>query len=174
MPWRALVQRAQLRTNPGSVGTHRAARAYWQIAMRPEIHSDSRIAMTEATVVGATIFRFLLALSALALLIPAAEAAEPKRVLIIHSFGRDFAPYNVVATTLRTDLTQLLRESVALHETSLDVERGGTPGGRAPVRRIPRARNRGAPPELVIAIANPAMLFCLRYRDELFPAGRCS
>ena len=51
---------------------------------------------------------------------------DPKRVLIIHSFGRDFAPYNVVATTLRTNLTQLMRESVALHETSLDMELGGT------------------------------------------------
>src|SRR6188472_2304829 len=61
------------------------------------------------------------------LLLPIAHAAEPKRVLIIHSFGRDFAPYNIVATTLRTDLTQLMRESVALSEASLDQELGGTP-----------------------------------------------
>ena len=68
----------------------------------------------------------LLALLA-GVLFPFAHAAEPKRVLIIHSFGRDFAPYNVIATTLRTDLTQLMRESVALQEVSLDLERGHTP-----------------------------------------------
>ena len=103
------------------------------------------------------------------LLISGAEAAEPKRVLIIHSFGRDFAPYNIVATTLRTDLTQLMRESVALHEASLDLERGGTPEDERLFVEYLVRRNRGAPPDLVIAIANPAMLFCLRYRDELFP-----
>lgn len=110
--------------------------------------------------------RFLLLLL---LLTGGAQAAEPKRVLIIHSFGRDFAPYNVVATTLRTDLTQLMRESVALHEASLDVERGGTPEDERLFLDYLVRRNRGAPPDLVIAIANPAMLFCLRYRDELFP-----
>jgi len=109
----------------------------------------------------------------LASLLPAAYAAEPKpepkRVLIIHSFGRDFAPYNVVATTLRTNLTQLMRESVALHETSLDMEIGGTPDDERLFLEYLVRRNRGVPPDLVIAIANPAMLFCLRYRDQLFP-----
>jgi len=111
----------------------------------------------------------------LASLLPAAYAAEPKpepkRVLIIHSFGRDFAPYNVVATTLRTNLTQLMRESVALHETSLDMEIGGTPDDERLFLEYLVRRNRGVPPDLVIAIANPAMLFCLRYRDQLFPGS---
>ena len=110
----------------------------------------------------------LLALLA-ALLLPVADASEPKRVLIVHSFGRDFAPYNIVATTLRTDLTQLMRESVALHEASLDLERGSTPEDERLFLEYLVRRNLGAPPDLVIAIANPAMLFCLRYRDVLFP-----
>jgi hypothetical protein len=116
------------------------------------------------------LFLALLAVLA-ALLSPVAQAAEPKRVLIIHSFGRDFAPYNVVATTLRTNLTQLMRESVALHETSLDVERGGSPADERLFLDYLVGRNRGVPPDLVIAIANPAMLFCLRYRDQLFPGS---
>ena len=117
----------------------------------------------------ATILQLARLLWLLVLLIPGAEAAEPKRVLIIHSFGRDFAPYNIVATTLRTDLTQLMRESVALHEASLDLERGSTPEDERLFLEYLVRRNLGAPPDLVIAIANPAMLFCLRYRDELFP-----
>ena len=36
----------------------------------------------------------------LAMLSFAAEAAAPKRVLIIHSFGRDFGPFNAVAPAL--------------------------------------------------------------------------
>lgn len=113
----------------------------------------------------------LLALLALlaGMLLPVAHAAEPKRVLIIHSFGRDFAPYNIVATTLRTDLTQLMRESVALYESSLDLELGNTPENERLFLDYLVRRNHGIPPDLVIAIANPAMLFCLRYREQLFP-----
>jgi hypothetical protein len=37
------------------------------------------------------------------LLLSIAHAAEPKRVLIFHSFGHDFSPYNIVSTILRTD-----------------------------------------------------------------------
>ena len=32
----------------------------------------------------------------------AAGAANPKRVLIIHSFGRDFAPYDTITTATST------------------------------------------------------------------------
>jgi signal transduction histidine kinase len=111
----------------------------------------------------------LLALLWPALPIPVAEAAEAKRVLIIHSFGRDFAPYNAIGLALRTDLTQLLRQPVALHEASLDVERGGAPDDEGPFVEYLLRRSRGAPVDLVVAIAAPAMLFCLRHRDELFP-----
>ena len=44
------------------------------------------------------ILRLVHALCLLALRIPGAAAAEPKRILVIHSFARDFAPYNAVAT----------------------------------------------------------------------------
>ena len=53
-----------------------------------------------------TFVRLAIALFLLALLSAGAEAAAPKRVLVIHSFARDFAPYNVVGNALRTELTQ--------------------------------------------------------------------
>ena len=46
------------------------------------------------------------ALLLLALLVPVAEAASTKRVLVIHSWGRDFAPFNTVALALRTELAR--------------------------------------------------------------------
>ena len=33
-----------------------------------------------------------------------ALAAEPKRVMVLHSFGRDFKPWNEYARTIRTEL----------------------------------------------------------------------
>ena len=68
-----------------------------------------------------------------------------------------------------TDLTQLMRESVALQEASLDLERRGTPEDDGLFLEYLVRRNRGVSPDLVIAVANPAVLSCLRYRDQLFP-----
>ena len=39
-----------------------------------------------------------------ALLSAGVEAAAPKQVLLIHSFGRDFAPYTPTGTALRAEL----------------------------------------------------------------------
>ena len=71
-----------------------------------------------------TTLRLASTLLLLALLSAGAEAAAPKRVLIIHSFGRDLAPYNTIGPTLRTDLALLLRQPVAFTDISLDAERG--------------------------------------------------
>ena len=54
-----------------------------------------------------------LALTLPVLIMSAAAAAEPKHVLVIHSFGRDFGPNNAIVRTLRTDLAKLLRQPVA-------------------------------------------------------------
>jgi signal transduction histidine kinase len=97
-----------------------------------------------------------------------AEAAAPKRILIVHSFGRDFAPYNPLGQAFRTHLTELLNQPVVFHQVSLDMERGELVEERPLVEYVLR-RTRDAPPDLVVAIANPAALFCLRYREQLFP-----
>lgn len=34
----------------------------------------------------------------------AADATEPKRVLLLHSFGRDFSPWNEYARHIRSEL----------------------------------------------------------------------
>ena len=74
----------------------------------------------------------------LALLLPAlvasaAEASEPKRVLIIHTFGRDFAPFNATGLALRTDLATQLRQPVVFRDVSLDAERGDAAGNERPL-----------------------------------------
>jgi signal transduction histidine kinase len=104
----------------------------------------------------------------LALLAANAEAAAPKKILIVHSFGRDFAPYNPTGQAFRTRLTELLKQAVVFHEVSLDVERGELEDERPLVEYLLR-RTHDARPDLVVAIANPAAHFCLRHRAQLFP-----
>jgi signal transduction histidine kinase len=105
--------------------------------------------------------------SLLALLAASPEAAAPKRILIVHSFGRDFAPYNPTGQAFRTRLTELMNQPVVFQEVSLDVERGELEDEGPLVEYLLR-RTHDSRPDLVVAIANPAALFCLRHREELF------
>ncbi len=115
----------------------------------------------------------------LALMLPmlvmsAAAAAEPKHVLIIHSFGRDFGPNNAIVLTLRTDLAKLLRQPLAFREFSLDSERGLTLenergltlGNERPL--IDFILSSGEPPDLIIANGAPAARFYVRHREALY------
>ena len=75
-----------------------------------------------------------------------AWASEPKRVLIIHSFGRDFAPFNAVALAFRTELARQLKQPVAFHEVSLDSERTGPPADERPFVEFLRSHHGTARP----------------------------
>ena len=115
-----------------------------------------------------------LALTLPVLIMSAAAAAEPKHVLVIHSFGRDFGPNNAIVRTLRTDLAKLLRQPVAFREFSLDSERGLTLenergltlGNERPL--IEFILSSGEPPDLIIANGAPAARFYVRHREALY------
>lgn len=99
---------------------------------------------------------------------PATDIGKPKRVLILHSFGRDFAPFNAIAPALRSRLSELWREPLSFFETSLDVERPMRQGVEAAFVAFLRARYQDAPPHLVVTIGAPAMHLYLSNRDRLF------
>jgi signal transduction histidine kinase len=103
-----------------------------------------------------------------ALFIPAAEAAEPKRVLIIHSFGRDYAPFNSVGIALRTELTKQLRQPVTFRDVSLEIERFGVPRKERALIEYVRSSS-DETPDMVITLGAPAARFYLRHREVLFP-----
>src|SRR5436190_18699946 len=52
-----------------------------------------------------------------------AASAAPKRVLILHSFGRGFSPIGIVATSFQTDLAEHWPEPIEFHEASLEIPR---------------------------------------------------
>ena len=105
----------------------------------------------------------------LALLSPLAETAAPKRVLILHSFGRDFAPFNAIAPALRTELARQLKQPVAFYEASLDTERIGPPGDEHALVDFLRSHHGTTQPDLVVVLAASALRFYLRHRERLFP-----
>src|ERR1700741_2170256 len=109
------------------------------------------------------------ALAALAVSASLAQAAEPRRVLVINSFGRDFAPFNSVASAFRIELARLMPGGLVFHEVSLDAERAGPPEEELPIVDFLLKRYANAPPDLVVAVGAPAQRFHLRSRAQLFP-----
>jgi signal transduction histidine kinase len=100
----------------------------------------------------------------------AADVATPKRVLLIHSFGRDFAPYDTIASVFRTELARGFPDPVVLFETTLDAGRPVTREEERAFLEYLRARFAGPAPDLVVTIGPPAARFYLAHRGQLFPS----
>jgi signal transduction histidine kinase len=109
------------------------------------------------------------ALVLVALLAAGAQAAEYKRVLILHSFGRDFAPFNVVAPAIRSELARIMPQRIVFHDASLNVERPGPLEDGAAFVEFLRNRHGAAPPDLIVVLGAPALQFLLQHRARLFP-----
>lgn len=99
----------------------------------------------------------------------AATATEPKRVLLLHSYGQDFAPYSDLAPTFRDELTQRLGEPVDLIEVSLVTTGTGVWLEDEPFVDYLHAVLLGRRPDLVVPIGGPASGFAQRQRQHLFP-----
>lgn len=99
---------------------------------------------------------------------PAAAAPSPKRVLIVHSFGRDYAPYDSVIAALRRELASRSPEPVVFMEAALDAGRAIGADEEAAFAAYLGARFLQSAPDLIVGSAGPAAQFLARHRDALF------
>ena len=93
---------------------------------------------------------------------------EPKRVLILDSFGRDVVPFSDIAPALKTELARQWPESVEFHEASLETARLGETAAESAFAGYLRALYAQRQPDLVVLIGGPAAQFWWRHRDALF------
>ena len=98
-----------------------------------------------------------------------AEAAAPKRVLLLHSYGRDFAPYDTITSVFRTDLARRASQPVTFIEANLDFWRAGGEKDERALLDLLRVRFDDAPPDVVVTIGPPAARMYARHRAALFP-----
>jgi signal transduction histidine kinase len=105
----------------------------------------------------------LLALAALD-----AFAAEPRRVLLLHSFGSDYSPWGDMAASLRTELVKRSRDPIDLYEASIFTARFENPAEEGPFAEYLRSLFAGRKLDLVIAMGAPATYFVQRHRAMLF------
>lgn len=104
-----------------------------------------------------------------------AAAGEPqadgtlKRVLILQSFGSDFAPYNVLSASFRSELPHVLGEPVEFHEVSVQATNTTNPAFESALVGYLIALSAHHRPDLVVVIGGQAARFALTRRDA-FPA----
>ncbi len=96
-------------------------------------------------------------------------AAQPKRVLIVHSFVNAAPPFTTHSMAFETTLTTEMGEPVDLDEITLDVARYATSDMEEALVEYLRKRQEKWQPDLVVPVGSPAGVFVAQYRDRLFP-----
>src|SRR5262245_7710709 len=98
---------------------------------------------------------------------PAAMAAEPKQVMLLHSFGRDFKPWSDYAKTIRSELDRQSPWPLDITEHSLVTARSPDENPEVPFVEYLRALSAKRPPDLIVSIGAPAAAFVQRHRQQL-------
>ncbi len=115
------------------------------------------------------VFPVLLSTVALLFAMTGAAFSEPKRVLFLHSFGRDFAPWNEYARTIREELGRQSPEPIDIFEASLATARFAD-DEEGPFVDYLHALFVKRKLDLIVTIAAPAAAFFQRHRQRLFPS----
>lgn len=98
-----------------------------------------------------------------------AAEAEPKQVVILHSFGQDFRPWGQYAKSIRTELTRQASWPLTIDNYSLATARSSDENPEALFVEFLDALYARRPPDLIISIGAPAAAFVQRHRSTLFP-----
>ena len=94
---------------------------------------------------------------------------EPKRILILHSFGREFSPYSEMAKAFRAELSTLSDAPIEFRDASLEMARFDGAEIDEPLRNFLKAMYSRESPDLLVPIGAQAAMFCVRHRESLFP-----
>jgi len=99
---------------------------------------------------------------------PVALADDAKRVLILHSFGREFKPWSEYGRTIRTELERQSRWQIEFFDHSLAATRVADGGAEQSFVVYLQALFASRPPDLIISIGAPAAAFVQRNRARFF------
>src|SRR5262245_10273161 len=110
-----------------------------------------------ASLTGSPVWLVLAVLVALAgIICPSAAAADVKRIMVIHSFGRDFKPWSEYGKAIRTELERQSPAPIEIFDHSLVANRSGEEDVERPFVEYLRALFAKNPLDLIISIGAPA------------------
>jgi signal transduction histidine kinase/ABC-type uncharacterized transport system substrate-binding protein len=96
-------------------------------------------------------------------------AADPKRVVLLHSFGRDFKPWSDYARSIRIELELQSPWQLDITDHSLVTARTSDDTPDAPFVAYLGALFVKQPPDLIVSVGAPAAAFVQHHRADLFP-----
>jgi two-component sensor histidine kinase/ABC-type uncharacterized transport system substrate-binding protein len=95
-------------------------------------------------------------------------AAEPKRVMLLHSFGQDVKPWSEYARAIRAELVRQSPSPLDLYEYSLVSARFNDENPEVPFAAYLSALFAKHGLDLIVSIGAPAAGFVQRHRQQLF------
>jgi signal transduction histidine kinase len=101
---------------------------------------------------------------------PLPASAEPKRVLLLNSYGANFSPFGDYLASLRTELARRSPYPVDIHDASVASARFAEDQRDDAFTNYLLALFQGKPLDLVIAVGGPAARYAQQYRSRLFPS----
>jgi signal transduction histidine kinase len=96
-------------------------------------------------------------------------AAQPKKILFLHSFGPNFQPWATWSREIGRELNRQSPWPLDTQEQSLVTARGGDDPSEAKFVEYLGALYAQRPPDLIVAIGAPAARFVQLHRTDLFP-----
>jgi signal transduction histidine kinase len=116
----------------------------------------------------ASITRLILRITAPILLLASISTAadEPRRVLLLDSFEKEFAPFDVFKATFRNELAEQF--PVAFYELSVDPARLARDTDEHFFLSYVLSTFKEHQMDLIVTIGGPATRFAQKYRDQLF------
>jgi signal transduction histidine kinase len=104
-------------------------------------------------------------------LISPGSASDHKQIMILHSVGREFRPWNEYARAMRAELDRQSRWQLDIQEHSLVAARSTDAHPDVHFIEYLRALYSNKPPDLIIAVGAPASNFIQRHRQQMFPSS---
>jgi signal transduction histidine kinase len=98
-----------------------------------------------------------------------AWAAEPKRVVLLLSFGRDFKPWSEYAKAIRLELDRQSPSPLDITEHSLLTARSSDESSDGAFVGYLSALYSKVRPDLIVSLGAPAVAFVQQHREQLFP-----
>ena len=99
------------------------------------------------------------------------HATEHKQVLILHSVGREFRPWNEYAEQIRAELERQSAWPLDVREQPLELSSSGNLNPEPAFVEYLEVLYADHWPDLIVTIGAPAAAFIQRYRDQLFPTA---
>jgi hypothetical protein len=100
----------------------------------------------------------------------AAGAVESKRVMVLHSFGREVRPWSDYAQSIRSELQRQSPWPLDITDFSLISARSDDDESEGPFVQYLRTLFAKRPIDLIVSVGAPAAGFVQRYRELLFAA----